>query len=299
MGSIMLSIVIATRDRQDALDKTLSTLSHGGHEYVRICDGVEFIVVDDASETRARDATGLAEIVRLPASIGAIRARNVGMRWAIGEYILTLDDDSVPTPLGVANAVCAMKRDESIGLVAFDVVPTDEPIMVDLVSAGPRLSARATGIGAEDVGAFSGCGMLIRREVMQDVGVWPEWQAGPFELDYTIRVLAAGWRVVRVPGAYVVHSPHPSSRPTEARNYGVPRRLLDLYVRHYPAKRAARGIVGVARRCALMSLETKSTLYLRALADGLAHLPWSERRVVSDAVLDRVRVPTALIGLAI
>jgi glycosyltransferase involved in cell wall biosynthesis len=89
---------------------------------------IEIVVVDDAStdagsaqviETLARLDNPRLKVLRLPGNVGLAAARNIGVRHASGDYLLTLDADDLIDPEFVGRAVRALER-----CPEFDVVVT-------------------------------------------------------------------------------------------------------------------------------------------------------------------------------
>lgn len=88
MSSLLLSIIIPTRDRPHLLPRAVqSALSH-------TMDDLEVIVVDDGSlQPVELPSDRRLRVIRLPKSCGGARARNVGIEAAQGRWITYLDDD--------------------------------------------------------------------------------------------------------------------------------------------------------------------------------------------------------------
>ncbi|MCX5748936.1 MAG: glycosyltransferase family 2 protein [Candidatus Saganbacteria bacterium] len=100
--AIDISVVIPTVNREKILQKTLEALT--GQTYPK--DKFEIIVVDDGSTDGTKDTiesfTGKAHSVRYIRQIagkkGPASANNLGIRSALGEYILFLNDDVIADP---------------------------------------------------------------------------------------------------------------------------------------------------------------------------------------------------------
>jgi GT2 family glycosyltransferase/peptidoglycan/xylan/chitin deacetylase (PgdA/CDA1 family) len=95
---VTFSIVIPTRFRSLALARTLDALSNQtdkDFEVVVVCDGP-----DSETERLAKtcDVEYPLEWIFAPAQRGAASARNLGANAARGDYLLFLDDDTVPVP---------------------------------------------------------------------------------------------------------------------------------------------------------------------------------------------------------
>lgn len=88
-GVPLVSVIIPTRDRNDLLAETMTSIEAQTHRHF------EIIVVDDASEVKA-EADG-ALIVRHLRPLGPGAARNTGLAHARGDYVFFLDDDDAIT----------------------------------------------------------------------------------------------------------------------------------------------------------------------------------------------------------
>ena len=100
-GPIEVSVVVATCDRPERLDRLLTALDRQSLER----SGFEVVVVDDASQVPTRDllearaADGIVDrVVRRTVRAGPATARNSGWRVARGRLIAFTDDDCEPSP---------------------------------------------------------------------------------------------------------------------------------------------------------------------------------------------------------
>jgi GT2 family glycosyltransferase len=151
---------------------------------------------------------------------GYAGGNNVGLAWALDEgadWVLVLNEDTILAEDCLARLVAAGESDPRIGIVGPMVYHFDEPEVIQ--SAGGRLgnswSALLIGTNETDTGQFreprsvewiSGCAMLIRRRLLEQVGAFDErffiyWE----EIDLCLRARQAGWRLLHVPQAKLWH----------------------------------------------------------------------------------------------
>lgn len=177
----MISYVLPTHNRPEALARTLAALGrlpHAGHER---CGGGEAVVVDNASAPRAsapgRLENGMrVELIRLEENRGAA-GRNVAARAAEGDWLVMLDDDSWPVDLGHVNLV--QKAAGDVAAIGGEIVLDD---------------GRHEAGGLPEV--FVGCGALIRRDTFLEAGGYDEaFEYYAEEYDLCARLLLGGWRV--------------------------------------------------------------------------------------------------------
>jgi GT2 family glycosyltransferase len=178
----VISYLLPTRNRREALSKTLDALgdlSAHAHEQV---GGAEVIVIDNASREPVELPAGLAngmalKVVRLDVNIGAA-ARNAGAAVAQGDWLVMLDDDSHPLDV---NHVWVLAETEA---------------EVAAIGASIHLPRR----GREDGGlpeVIVGCGAAVRREPFLEVGGYdPAFGFYAEEYDLCAKLAMAGWRTV-------------------------------------------------------------------------------------------------------
>jgi hypothetical protein len=88
-----------------------------------------------------------------------------------------------------------------------------------------------------DVGHPLGATFTLRREAIQDTGLFDErFYLYCEEIDWAIRIHQAGWRVMCIPAAEVVHLAGQSTSQVRADSQvNLWRARLQLYRKHYPA----------------------------------------------------------------
>ncbi len=197
---------------------------------------VEIIVVDNASHDGSLEA--IAElprirIIRNPTNLGFAAACNVGMRAASSSYSLFLNPDCFFQPGAIATLVGALQSDARVGMVGGLLINSDGSEQGGGRRAVPtpwRSFVRAFGLHrfadrwpklfydfhlhkqplpkcAMAVEAISGACMLVKREAVEDVGLWDE---GYFlhceDLDWCMRFRQKDWTILFVPDARIYHA---------------------------------------------------------------------------------------------
>lgn len=130
-GSGLVSVIVATKDRPNLLRDALASLVD--QEYPHW----EAIVVNDGGvsvEAIAREADhqGRIHYLALSRNVGQVRARNIGLRLAQGEYICFLDDDDIFLPDHLTTVVQALKTGLS------PMVYTDSVLVAERIVDGSR-----------------------------------------------------------------------------------------------------------------------------------------------------------------
>ena len=121
MGSdLVVSVLIATRNRAESLKDTLASLSR----QTRQPD--EVIVVDNGSSDHTKEiATGFRDTLNVTYVYEAVKgipnARNSGIREARGDIIAFIDDDCVAEEDWLKNIEIPFIRDPNIGVVGGEI----------------------------------------------------------------------------------------------------------------------------------------------------------------------------------
>lgn len=172
----------------------------------------EIIVVDDGSQDGTASVLeqyrGRLSIIQ-QINRGTQAARNTAIRASSGQYIALLDSDDVWLPNKLERQVAAFVASPTAGLVYAPAHLID--------AQGSRLGTTTIGNPIEyPEAAFEqilienpvpALTALIRRECLQDIGMFDERLIGAADWDMWLRI-AAQWRVVYIPeplGLYRVH----------------------------------------------------------------------------------------------
>jgi GT2 family glycosyltransferase len=214
---LLVSVILNTNRRDDTLE-CLAALQKSTYPRNRT------IVLDNASTDGSVEAIRLAhpevEVVDLDENLGYAGNNNVGIDRALREgadWVVLLNEDTVPDPECLRHMVAVGAADPGVGVIGPLVFHFDSPKIVQ--SAGGILNRhwKATHIGQNerdngsfaeprDVDWISGCCIMVRREVFEDVGPLDErffyyWE----ETELCIRARRRGWRIVHVPAAQLWH----------------------------------------------------------------------------------------------
>ena len=231
-----LTVVIVNWNTLDLLKRCVRTLLAMG------LDSSHIVVVDNASQDGSADwlrkesATGLV-VQLLDRNKGFAGGNNVGISFVRTKYVMLLNSDAFPEPGSLEYLVSVMEANPRIGVAGPQLI--DENGKLQRSSGyihSPTLAMwDAFGIpGATsalhsflwryislrqpslDVGYVIGAAMLLRKEVIDEVGGLDE---GYFfyseDADICDRLRRQGYRVVLVPSVRVVHLHGSSSSKKE------------------------------------------------------------------------------------
>jgi len=197
------------------------------------------VVVDNASSDHSLDelrekfsSAPWLQIIKNNTNLGFAKACNLGARATNGRYLLFLNPDSTLEAGALKCLIANLQSHDNIAMVGGFLCGSDgleQPGGRRIFPTPRRALIRALGLSRlgkvfpelfEDfllhreplppspvqVEAISGACMLVKREVVKTVGLWDE---GYFlhceDLDWCMRFRQAGWRIMFVPEAKVVH----------------------------------------------------------------------------------------------
>lgn len=292
----LLSIVIVTHNVRDLLRRCLESVLASKTPFP-----FEVCVVDtgdDGSAAMVRACFPQVHVLQAPDNPGFGAASNLGLRCTRGSYCLLLNPDTIVPRDALARAVAALEAEPSVGILGPKLVradgsldlacrrsfPTPRNALFHFLGL-PRLFPGVPLFGeynltykdpdeSYDVDAVTGAFLLVRRAVLEQIGLFDEtfWMYGE-DLDLCWRSQAAGWRTRYYPAVRILHLKGQSSRMRSLRcTYEFFRAMHVFYRKHYAPRRAP----------AMNALVTTGIVALGALsllADRLR--PPARRRVSS------------------
>lgn len=207
-----ISVVIPTLNRAQAIVDTVADLLRQPYT------DFDVIVVDSSRDENGVLATLAAteprlRVLRVPPR-GTCFSRNTGVAAANGELVIFTDDDVRISDQRFLEAHAAAYADPTVGGVGGRVLDTNERLnrqqsgRVCWVSATGSIAANANSDVAQDINAPRGANMSYRRQVILDVSGFDERFRGNAmreETDFSLRVVAAGWRIRYQPSAALTH----------------------------------------------------------------------------------------------
>ena len=252
--------------------------------------GIEIIVVDNASHDDSLE--GLPEspqvrIIRNPSNMGFAAACNIGMQAASAPFLLFLNPDCYFQPGAVATLLAGLQSGDRVGMVGGLLVNEDGTEQGGGRRAVPtpwRSLVRASGLhrfsdrwpklfydfhlhklplpeSPIEVEAISGACMLVKREVVEDIGLWDE---GYFlhceDLNWCMRFRQKGWKILFVPDARFNHAHGACSQSRRLfvewhKHKGMVRFYRKFFRHQYPCVLMRLVAVGVWLRFALVAVK--------------------------------------------
>ncbi len=286
-----ISIVIATRDRRQLLARALASVAAQSFR------DFEIVVVDDGST----DGTGdwlrahhpAVRLVAAAASRGAAAARNSGVARARGAIVAFLDDDDAWQPAYLEAQAGHLARHPEAALSATRHVGVDGAGRVSCPHAPPLFADRDASVRLlAECPIHTLSQVACRRAVFERVGPFDESLAVVHDLDWYVRLAAAGERAEQLGDALVTRSLpgglvtrhrlwHAEERGAEARWFAA----LAIAPRDRRRIRAARALFFAK----LGAVRGDLAFSLARLADVLRASPADGARIAARRLLQRVR----------
>ena len=264
----VVAVVVSWNGREDTLD-ALESLR-----------GIETVVVDNGSEDGSADAIAErfpeVELIRAGVNLGFAGGNNAGIRRALdrgADWVLLVNNDATVEPgLVEALAAAAASRPDA-GVLACKVLYADsDRLWYAGAGFNPYLGrSRHERFGKpdepgtlRDTARATGAGMAVSRAAIDAAGLLDEeFFLYAEDLEWCLRIQAAGFAVVYVPEARVRHRVTAASggagSPTAS--YYEARNVLAVVERYRPLPRGltgARRALVVAPRVALAARRPRS-----------------------------------------
>lgn len=228
-------------------------VNFNGLEYTRGCleslkkmkyPNFETLVIDNGSKELESEIIkeifpNLIKTIRLKNNIGFAGGNNVGISYAFKEgadYFFLLNNDTVVNSDALKELVAFANKDPKIGIVGPKIFALRNGKQTNLVqSFGAKVNVylgETPPVGGQvDQGQFeeplsvdyvSGCAMLIKRTVIEDLGFLdPRYFMYVEEVDYCLRAKSRGFQIWSVPKARIWHKGEASATDLQRLYYRV------------------------------------------------------------------------------
>ena len=284
--SKLVAVIVLSWNNYADLSKCLeSVLNSDVHGF-----SLKVIVVDNGSTddlcSRLKREYSSVTVLCTGVNLGFARGNNVGIKHALGlgaDYVVLLNQDVFVSSQYIQTLVEFMEKNPYVGIAGGKVLFADRPKVI--WSAGGRINwwlGRFGGHGYKQVDSqgkyttirevdyIPGAAMIIRRELLEAIGLLPEcYFLGGEEVDFAVRARKAKFKVCYVPSpeAYVWHRVGYSGRFDPAMVYNRFRNTFLFLERNLP-------------RPLWWAWQLASWIYVTIFWDALTCLRKGERRRV-------------------
>ncbi len=225
LAQIIVSVIVLNYQGKLVLPRCIDCLLRQTH------DNYEIIIVDNASTDNSKDS--LSRFLSHPSirwvqsdrNLGVAGGRNLGVSLASGEVVAFIDNDGYAGPEWLEKGLVSLFRDKSIGAVGSLVFFSSKPDTLN--GAGGMLNLAgyakdicfdepyATAMLPENICYPMGCGMIIRRDILEQMGPLDEASLKWFDdVELGVRTWRLGYKVVLAREARVQHEFHGVERVT-------------------------------------------------------------------------------------
>ncbi len=253
-----LSISIVNYNNKECLGACLDSIYSHAQDM-----NFEVIVVDNNSSDGSIDfikqAFPLVSIIENSENLGFVKANNQGIRASSGRYILSLNNDTIIKNDTLTGLVRFMQEHPDVGVCGPKVLNRDGTFQRQCRRSFPTISSslcyflklhklfpRSEYFGRYlmtqldcdkpgEVDSVSGCCLMVRKEVIEQVGILDEsYIMYGDDLDWCYRTKQAGWKVCYVPHVEIVHLGGQSSRRLPCKCIMLfYRAMVIFYRKHY------------------------------------------------------------------
>ena len=211
MNSPLVSILIATRNNADIIDRCLKSV------IAQTYQNIEIIIINDASTDNTLEVVqsiGRTETrsktYSLEKSGGCPGARNEAMRRGVGEIYAFLDADATAAPNWIELMLKPFESPDVAVVGGPDSVPEECTLVARCIDYSMHSIIATGGLrrGSSNLSPYlpAGCNMLVRKSVVDQVGMFDGtmlWRGE--EKEFLYRVLNAGHKIEYIHEARIWH----------------------------------------------------------------------------------------------
>ena len=252
----------------------------------------EVIMVDngslDGSVEYVRQNYPDVKILNQSTNLGFAGGTNAGIRQAGGEFILTLNNDTIISPYFIDELAKPMVSDPFVGMCGSKMIFPDGRINSTAICISRSGAAWDRGLGEHDHGQYDGVqevfgpcagAALYRSMMLHEIGLFDEDFFLYFEdVDLAYRARLSGWKCMYVPTAKVIHVHGGTNQPgSDISLYYVNRNILWIVVKNFPSRALIMFIPWIiGRNIAVIPyyfLKRKGKAIIKAKVDSVKGLP--------------------------
>lgn len=223
----LISIIIVNWNGENVIRDCLDSI------VTQIYKNIEVIVVDnnstDASKEIINKSFKKVKLIENKENVGFAEGNNIGSKYAKGEYILLLNNDTIVTKDFLTKLFNVIDSDDSIGVVQPKILYRQKVAFKKEAINSIGAFFTATGFlyypgylknpdleiynkQREIFSAYGAC-MLIRSSIIKNTGLFdPDFFVYFEETDFCFKVLLQGKKIIYVPNSVIYHKGGISAR---------------------------------------------------------------------------------------
>ena len=214
-----VGVAVVCHNNLDKLPATLASITATG------CPDDRLLIVNvlstDGTLEWLREVYPAVRVRTLDRNDGPSPGRNVAIRETPQPYVFLMDADVQVCPETIQRLRAAMAEDPAIKIGSPIVVHVNNPSMIQYAEGSLHFICEAInpwmdrplaerGSARIDIGVAPTCGLLLDRAAAIEVGLFDErYFIGKEDGDFTHRVRLAGYRILELPDALVLHHSRP------------------------------------------------------------------------------------------
>lgn len=245
-GLPLVSVIIVNYNGKIHLEKCLLSLMQNDYE------NYEVILVDnnsvDSSVEFVQKNYPSVKVIKLEKNLGFAEPNNLGAKESKGDFLLFLNNDTIPNQNFMTELVKVAKEDSEIAICQSLLLKPDGAIdssgdFIDIY--GRAYSSREKVSTVRQILSARGASMMVRKDRFWEFGGFDKDFFASFEdVDLGLRAWIWGYRVVMVPSSIVYHLGGQTIQKlsSEVSFHGVKNTLL-LRLTNFENSFALRGIV--------------------------------------------------------
>ena len=213
---------------------------------------LEVIVVDNASKEDEASIISKrypkVKVIRSEKNLGFAGGNNIGIKEAKGKYLFLINNDTYFKEFNIDSLIERLESSDKIGIVCPKLRFAWGNNTIQFAGYTPlsniTLRNKAIGFGEEDKGQYDtahptpyahGAAMLIKRDVIDKVGLMPECYFLYYEeIDWSMMFTQAGYEIWYDPSCTVYHKESQTTgQKSPLRTYYITRNRLLLVKRNF------------------------------------------------------------------
>lgn len=232
----LVSVIIVTRNRQEEVLACIKSVFNS--DYLSF----EVILVDNASQDKTipeiERQFPKVKIITSSKNLGAMGGKNLGQKYAKGDFLFFLDSDTIVDKNTLSELVKVAQLDPQIGMVCPKMYYYDKKDVIWYAGASINLlTSQAKNLGNNEIDkgqydqvretSFAPTAYLVKRIVAEKLkGHGEMYFMGYVDSDYGYRTKEAGFKVMFCPKAKLWHriGQFENSKTVRALGYNLPLR---------------------------------------------------------------------------